>query len=304
MMRLRFVAALAIAATLANHAEDDRGRPIVLLVHGRGMLDRDTAATRKSWVDALAKGAKSVSSLPLLSDRDVRVVWYADVLAPPSTAGCDYATNDPRARRNAATDPDLKDLLSSAGSLLNLITSFVADSESGAQLRSLSADASFLGDSRKRCAAEQRLGDAIDRARREGRPVILVAHSLGALVAYDYLSARTDTGLVQRLVTIGSMVGASELRHLLIGGDERDTLARPLSVKTWINVRNETDLFATPLSIGRDVVTNPPADEADPHEMTGYLRGAATAAEVIAGWCGAFASNAPTGCASLRQPRP
>jgi len=298
------IVALAMAATLSVHAEDDRGRPVVLLVHGRGMLDRDTAATRKQWLEALVAGGKSIDKSPLLTDRDVRVVWYADVLDPRSTSGCDYAKNDVRARRSAATDPDLKNLVASAGSLLDLITSVVADSEGGALLRSLSADASFLSDSRKRCASEQRLGDAIDRARREGRPVILVAHSLGSLVAYDYLSSRADTGLVQLFVTIGSPVGAPELRRLLLGGDGSDTLARPAGVTTWVNVRNESDPFATPISIGRDVVTNPPPDETDPHEMTGYLRGAATATEVLTGWCGAFASTAPPACASAVRSRP
>ena len=72
----------------------------------------------------------------------------------------------------------------------------------------LAADASFLSDARKRCASERRLAEAIDRARSEGGPIILLAHSLGSLVAYDYLSTRTDTVLVNRLVTIGSMLGS------------------------------------------------------------------------------------------------
>ena len=90
---LRVLAALAFATTLALPTEDDRGRPVVILVHGRAMLDRDTAATRKMWLNALTAGGKSITALPLLSDRDVRVVWYADVLDPRSSAGCDYASN-------------------------------------------------------------------------------------------------------------------------------------------------------------------------------------------------------------------
>ena len=268
------------------------------------MLDRDTAATRKMWLDALVAGGKSMTSKPLLEERDVRVVWYADVLDPRSSAGCDYSANDARTRRNAAADPDLKSLVGIVGGLLDMFTSQVADTESVSQLRALSADASFLADSRKRCASEQRLGDAIDRARREGRPIILVAHSLGSLVAYDYLSARNDTGLVQRFVTIGSMVGAGELRRLLIGGDENDTLSKPAGVKSWTNIRNRHDLFATSISTGPDVVADPPADEVDPHEMVGYLRGAVTSAEVLGSWCGAFGSKVPAACASVRQTPP
>ena len=300
----RLLAALTLATALAVPSEDDRGRPVILLVHGRGMLASDTAATRKMWLNALAAGGKTITSLPLLSERDVRVVWYADVLDPRSAAGCDYAATDTRARRNAAIDPDLKALVATVGSLFDMITSVVADTESISHLRALSADASFLADSRKRCASEQRLADAIDRARREGRPVILVAHSLGSLVAYDYLSARSDTGLVQRFITVGSMVGSTELRQLLIGGDASDTLTRPAGVKSWTNVRHENDLFAATISTGRNVIATPPADEPDPHELVGYLRGSVTATEILGSWCAAYGSKLPAGCGAVRTPPP
>ena len=297
MVRLLTLAGALLLTAAAP--PDDRGRPVILLVHGRGLMDRDTSATRRFWLGALSSGIKAVANAPLIAERDVRVVWYSDVLDPRSTVGCDYAPNDPRARREAAEDPDLKALVSMAGNLLGTLTSLVADTEATSQLRGLAADASFLSDAHRRCAAERRVADAIDRARREGRPIILVAHSLGSLVAYDYLSTRTDSVLVNRFVTIGSMLGSPELRHLAIGGDSTDTLSRPASVKDWINIRNEQDVFAVPVSTGRDIATNPPADEPDAHEMVGYLRGPATAREVLAGWCAAFNTNQPLGCRSV-----
>ena len=297
---LRIIAGLAIAAALASAKEDDRGRPIVLLVHGRGMLDRDTAATRKSWVDALSSGAATINGQRLYSERDVRVVWYADVLDPRSASGCEYKAGDARARR-ASSDPELREVLSTAGSILGAITAIVDDSGAAGQLRALSADAAFLTDARKRCAAEQRLAEALDRARNDGRPVILVAHSLGAVVAYDYLSARADSGLVERFITIGSLVGSPDLRRLLVGGDASDSLTRPASVKSWINIRNENDWFAAPITVGKDILTPGPSDEPDPHEMVGYLRGNATNAEVAADWCSAFGGKAPVGCASVHR---
>ena len=145
------------------------------------------------------QGAKPLTHAPLITDRDVRLVWYADVLDPRSSETCDYASDDLRARHDAETDPNLKSFVSLVGNLLGALTNVVSDTESVRQLRTLSGDASFLGDAHKRCASERRLGDALDRAKREGRPVILVAHSLGSLVAYDYLSARRDTVVVQRL---------------------------------------------------------------------------------------------------------
>jgi len=298
---LRLIAGLAIAVTLAAPSEDDRGRPVVLLVHGRGMLDRDTAATRRMWLDAMSSGAGTINGQRLYSDRDVRIVWYADVLDPRASSGCEYKRGDARARR-ANSDPELREVVATAGSILGAITALVDDSGAAGQLRALSADAAFLTDSRKRCAVEQRLGDALDRAHKEGRPVILIAHSLGAVVAYDYLSARTDTGIVEQFVTIGSLVGSPDLRRLLIGADGSDSLTRPASVKSWVNIRNENDWFAAPITAGKDVVASGPSDVPDPHEMVGYLRGTATNAEVAADWCAVFAAKAPAICASVRRP--
>lgn len=294
--RLLSLLSLLGFAAVSAQAQAQSGRPVILLVHGRGMLDRDTAATRKLWFDALGSGRATITSDRILEPGDVRVVWYADVLDPRSTAACDYAPSDPRARRDAKTDGDLRNFMSLASNLLGTLAGIAEDSESVTQLRDFSADASFMSDAHKRCASEARLGAAIDRARGEKRPVIVVAHSLGSLVAYDYLSSRKDKDAVQQLVTIGSMVGATNLRALLIGGDTTDVLTMPTSVKSWVNIRNEGDGLATPLPVGRDILTAPPADEPDAHEMVGYLRGTTTAREILGAWCSAFSANRLQGC--------
>ncbi|HTE44739.1 MAG TPA: hypothetical protein VK636_05800 [Gemmatimonadaceae bacterium] len=293
----RLSIALLILATAIAGAQQERGRPVVLIVHGRGMLDRDTAATRKMWSSALVQAVRTFAPGSPITDRDVRAVWYADVLDPRSTRGCDYAPSDPRARRERADDQQLKGFVGVIGSVLGALTSIASDSESGSEIRSLAADASFLSDGRKRCAAESRLAVELDRARQEGRPVIVVAHSLGSLVAYDYLSSRSDSAVVRRLITVGSPIGSPEMRRFLIGGDSTDVLAWPSSVSDWVNIRNESDPFATPLSIGRDLVVRFPADEPDQHELVGYLRGTVTVREVLGGWCTAFsASGRPAAC--------
>jgi len=291
----RFLVGLVCTLIAGGSLHAQAGRPVILLVHGRGMQDRDSVAVRKQWMDALRSGMTTVTRAPSLEDGDVRVVWYADVLDPRSGDGCDYTAGDPRARRDAKTDAELKQVIGFAGGFINLI-SMLADDSTAKEIRALSADASFLGDARKRCASEARLGSAIDRARKEGRPIVLVAHSLGALVAYDYLSSRSDSNVVQELITIGSMAGAPELRRLVIGGDSTEVFTVPASVKQWTNIRNEKDGLAVPLTIGRDILTNPPPDEIDPHEMVGYLRGTMTAREILSAWCAAVPTSRPRGC--------
>lgn len=291
---------VGLGVLLAAGGRQEQGRPVILLVHGRGMLGRDTANTRKLWFNGLASTAKSLSRELLVDERDVRVVWYADALDARSGEACDYAPSDRRTARDRAEDPQYKQFVGTIGSVLGLVTLIVDDTTAGEDLRGLAADASFLSDVHKRCAVEARLERELDRARAEGRPVILVAHSLGALVAYDLLSSRSDTGLVREFITIGSLVGSPELRRALIGGDATDTLVVPRGVDTWVNIHNAGDPFAATLPLGRDLGSVPPADEPDPHEMLGYLRSATAAREIIGSWCMAFSANRPPGCNEIR----
>ena len=300
----RLLAAIAFAATVAAPNPGQRGRPVILLVHGRGLIGGDTTALRHLWFNALVSGARRIDRDLPIDEGDVRLVWYADVLDPRSSEGCDYTANDPRARRAAASDPDLENAVAAVGGFLDAITGVFDDSEVGSELRSVAGDVGFLSDARKRCASEQRLADAIDRAHREGRPVIVVAHSLGSIVAYDYLSTRTDSAAVRRLITVGSMVGSSDLRRLLVGGDSTDTLSVPKSVVSWINIRNEDDPFAAPVTVARDITTPVAKGEMDPHEMVGYLRNAVTARAVLTGWCAAFMPTRPASCSDFVRAAP
>jgi hypothetical protein len=74
-------------------------------------------------------------------------------------------------------------------------------------------------------------------------------------------------------------------------------------VKSWTNIRHENDFFATSISIGRNVIATPPADEPDPHELVGYLRGSRlqrSLRELVRG----IQLEAPAGCSAVRQPPP
>ena len=256
-MTRRLFALGAMLLLTAAAPPDDRGRPVILLVHGRGMVDRDSAAMRKLWLAALSSGLETVTRDSVVADRDVRVVWYADVLDPRSNAGCDYDRGDVRAHRDATQDPDLKSFASLAGNLIGSLSIWLADTEMTAQLRGLASDAAFLGDARKRCASERRLADAIHRARREGGD-----HSR---CAQPGLARRDDSFVFSRrqcsrqsLRDDRIMLGSPELRRLLIGGDSTDVLSKPASAKEWINIFNEQDPIAGPVSLGHDVPANPP----------------------------------------------
>ena len=272
------------------------GRPVILIVHGRGFLSRDSAVFRRDALQALREGAFRATGDSVLDDDDVRLVWYADVMAARRRTGnsslCDTAS-DPA---DAGFSPGF--LLRSLALVASELVDAGATDSTADDARDLAGDLRFLGNPSLRCDAEGRVADALGRAERDGRPVIVVAHSLGAFVTWGYLRHRTldarDVVEIQRLVTVGSPVGNADLRDLLFG----DTTAvyLPRGVRSWINAVNPDDPFASRLTAldtasGRarairgvsDLITGSQDESA--HDLRGYLRDAGTASAILAAWC-------------------
>jgi hypothetical protein len=266
------------------------GRPVVLMLHGLGAEDQDSTGLRREWLDALNQGIVGVTRQAPFGAEDFRLVWYADALDPRAPQRCPKG-------REAAPSGEVGSLLATVGELMGVVADVTGDAE-GAALRSLAGDLLYLGDARKRCAAEERLADALSRASREARPVILVAHSFGSLVAYHYFESRDTAGAVpvERLVTVGSLVGRPEMRELLLGSAGR-SVRLPPGIGSWVNVRDPADELAAPIS-GERADSPAPAGIldrrterpplADPHDATRYLLDPATARAVLEAWCRAF----------------
>src|SRR5688572_14456411 len=235
-MRVLFLLPIAVA-TLAlggRSVEQPRGaRPVVILVHGRGHIDDDSAALRRLWKRDLDSSLASVG-LPHLVDSDVRLAWYADVLDPAFEGTCDLATT---AGDSLGLETFARDFFASLANAL--------PKSEAPEARGLLGDILYAVDASKRCAAERRVGGVIEAAAKEHRPIVVVAYSLGALVAYDYLNSRSASEKMisgVRLVTIGSPLGISGIREIL--GHGSASLRMPPGVSDWDNVYDPNDAFA------------------------------------------------------------
>ena len=285
----------AISTLRQRNVTSEPGRPVVLIVHGRGQIGHDSAQVRREALEALRAGAFEASGDSLFEKRDVRLIWYADVLDSRWTGDNASRCRSLGGSELAGADT-VKTALSFIASLAGAIVELANDQKVGNddvnELRGIVGDLRYLGDTDTRCAAEGRVGRAIEQARGERRPVILVAHSLGALVSWGALRQRGSDGVtVERFVTLGSPLGSPDVRRLVFGEDAPE-LSLPKSVRSWVNVVDGDDPFATRIlrsaadsglrGVIRDVVTK--VRHEDAHRMSEYLRDPATADAMVSAW--------------------
>jgi hypothetical protein len=130
----------------------------------------------------------------------------------------------------------------------------------------------------------QRARDAVTAAVVAHRPSVVIAHSLGSVLAYEALWARPLP--VELLLTVGSPLGMPDiifprLQPSPINGFGK----RPSCVTRWVNLADPGDLIAIPKHLstrfhGIDTDLEPTISAWDFHRARNYLTNPATAATV------------------------
>jgi pimeloyl-ACP methyl ester carboxylesterase len=156
----------------------------------------------------------------------------------------------------------------------------------------------YRNDEQMQRAVQDRLVKRLRSARRWRRRVMLIAHSMGSIVAYDVLSnaGRALKGLeISHFVTVGSPLGLAGLKTVVEGSP-----CVPECVARWSNFSDPKDPVAswdTSLSdnyqansrgvtVSDHLVVNgyvSPAGKSNPHKVFGYLR-TPEISELIAGF--------------------
>jgi len=101
----------------------------------------------------------------------------------------------------------------------------------------------FYDDAMKR-AMKARLSELLIPER---APYLVIAHSMGTVIAYDVLHDVAGEGLVRDLITIGSPLGIAEVQDHV-----RHPLAVPKGLKSWWNFADEADPIALDRKIAND----------------------------------------------------
>ncbi|MFI6067094.1 hypothetical protein ACIA47_17825 [Micromonospora sp. NPDC051227] len=114
----------------------------------------------------------------------------------------------------------------------------------------------------------------------EHRPHVLVAHSLGSVVAFETLCANPELG-VDLLITLGSPLG---LPNVVFHKIQPPLVRRPPQVRRWVNIADIGDFVAAPPRLG-DVFDVDAHHEVNLglfefHRASRYLAAAVTAEEI------------------------
>lgn len=238
----------------------------ILFVHGRAQEGKSEEKIESQWLEALATGlGKSDLSLP--SNIRVDAPFYGDLLEDLTTRFDLPLPEDIVSKGEDSVDEDflrfqadvLNEIRQAAG-----ITDLQIDQEYGdntrpkgpqnwewvqAIVRAIDKNAKgltaatlnkFLNDTylyMRKSFVRDSINQLVSERLTE-QPTIIVAHSLGSVVAYDILRKTNLNVDVPLLITLGSPLGIRFIR------DELMPIERSMHVQHWVNAYDERDVVA------------------------------------------------------------
>jgi hypothetical protein len=316
---------LACTPSAAQQTAAADQAPIVIFVHGRAQAFKVSSLLREEWFGAFRDGAKKVerqagfpvieslvptgTNLPQGLTESLKFVNYEHIYEPgfvPSVPECNNARDVTETGENEVGAYGIGDAIRKAvrkwlhnaarddGNLARSLTKlgvkyFLEDTEK------------YLNNPKYRCETDWQLLRAFDEAK--GRPIVLVTHSMGAMVAYDALmhpNYKPGKINIRRWIMVGAQLASPQIIRALMG-NQTATLKRPPSVASWHNFFDEHDFVGLEIKPVVDDVRNH-AIETDPdrpHWIGGYLKHPATAAAIIGGWCESVAAK-PLVCNNVK----
>ncbi|MEV4894948.1 serine protease [Nonomuraea sp. NPDC055795] len=222
------------------------GNRHLVFLHGRGQTGRDPQTMRREWIAGLNKGL-TLAGLPTVEPADVWFPFYGDTLtepreslipaAPTTRVVYEQLIGEAAALAGRPADGRREGLLTGVQGALSWLAS--ATNLDHLLIAAVFRDvAAYLDDS----SVRQAVLAGVERTLPSSGQVVLVAHSLGTVVAMDLLTRLPAALEVPLLVTLGSPLGLDAVQGRLLSGGPH----RPDRAGQWLNVWSQAD----PVSIG------------------------------------------------------
>jgi pimeloyl-ACP methyl ester carboxylesterase len=276
----------------------------LVMVHGRAQEGQDPVVLKKEWMDALGYGAAR-ANVGIPPGTTVAFPYYGDrlvaLLAELATPlGMEINAKGP----NPDADQVLRDIAVAVGVTDDDVRRELAGAPTPkgprnwewvqATLRAIDRIPGLNSHAidlftRDVYAYLQYPGiraaiDGIVRAAIGNDPCVVLAHSLGTVVAYNVLVQRDPAPPLPRLVTVGSPLGIRGIKRKL-----DPPLRHPACVTHWFNAYDDRDVVAlVPLDARNFDVTPPVENKSDVmnftdnrHGIAGYLADPVVARRVV-----------------------
>lgn len=291
--------------------------PLILYVPG--LLSKPDAAThRDALLRCLAAGLRRIDAdVASHIESDPRcfdlVSWTFDFYGEHRDFALDARSVDAVIAQPAATATDIDEATSwrrrasrwlySLADWLPFLIPHIASERMELHLRDLRRYLQNHNDIAEH--VRQMLKVALRAAAEAQRPVLLIAHSMGSVIAYEALWQMShndrDTESIDLLLTMGSPLGQRYIQRRIQGHDAIGTRRYPRNIRRWINLSAVGDLTAIDPTLADDfgamvrlglvdsIVDRPIlthfrlAGQLNVHAEYGYLVNAVTA-QIVCDW--------------------
>lgn len=244
------------------------------------------------WLEAIREGlARNAGQAG--AEIDLDMVYWADVLntspldpdpEPYIAAGGD----GPLPRHDATRADSLREMAQGALDKLTAIPKFDVVTQE-VMSRSTPDLHRYFSDPAIRERLREKLESALEAAARDRRRIMIIAHSMGSIIAFDVLASMSRARSpirIEHLVSLGSPLGLHEVKQQ--AREQGLALTVPDVVEHWTNLADRRDRIAFDSRLSTDYAPNAggaaitdllvvngyvrPNGKANPHKIYGYLR--------------------------------
>jgi hypothetical protein len=283
----------------------------LVFVHGRAQEQKDSVALKAEWIDAFRAGlAKSGLALPL-AETDIKFPYYGQTLydlVAGSTSVAEVVVRgggaaDPEqqfqqavieevqarlkisdAQVDAALDGAVRQRGPANWEWVQCILKVIDNTVPGASGASIALATRDVYQYLKNPVVRGTIEAGVRQAMQPGVPSVVVAHSLGTVVAYNLLKNEGAAAgwQVPLFVTLGSPLGVKAIRQAV------SPIEHPACAARWFNAMDERDVVALyPLNDDRFDVDPDIENKTDVrnhtenrHGISGYLDDAEVARRI------------------------
>jgi hypothetical protein len=301
---------LELLAQTPQPTEDSSVRPILLVVHGRNEGKTDSVVLRNRWFAAIDSGLLAAGLSPqLIPNSDRRFVYYGNVfLSTEPHPRC----GDVRVTSKSSITAD-EDASPRNGALrvVRGLTKFIPSALNYRMIMHFTKDTKeYIEEGLPSCNVRNILIDHFDTLAKQKRPIVVLAHSQGALLTHEYAANTSGWGVqLSGLVSVGSQFGFDGLITRLGAKKRRGSThysTPPGLGGVWYNLYDDHDAVAFRMAGRFDSTDATPTlreirmrnNAPFRHDATGYFVNPVVGLATADAWCRA-AWAGTVGCSAV-----